>query len=71
MPTASDRLRKQAKKVSKEIHKMNGAVKDAAEDKLRKVRKNGSKRYEEGEAKCTIRAPSGANHPGQTASDLP
>ena|SRR5438552_18126458 len=51
MPTASDRLRKQAKKVAKEIHKMNGAVKGAAEDKLRKVRKNGSKRYEEGRSK--------------------
>ena len=51
MPTASDRLRKQAKKVTKEIHRMNGAVKDAAENKLRKVRKNGSKHYEEGRSK--------------------
>ena len=51
MLTANDRLRKQAKKVAKEVHKMNGTVKEAAQEKLRKVRKNGSKRYEEGRGK--------------------
>jgi ElaB/YqjD/DUF883 family membrane-anchored ribosome-binding protein len=51
MPTSSDRLRKQAKKVTKEIHKMNGVVKDAAQEKLRQIRKNGSERYEQGRGK--------------------
>jgi ElaB/YqjD/DUF883 family membrane-anchored ribosome-binding protein len=47
MPTTSDRLRKQAKKVTKEIHKMSGAVKDAAQEKLRQIRQNGSDRYKQ------------------------
>jgi len=51
MLTANDRLRKQAKKVAKEVHKMNGTVKQAAQEKLRKLRKDGSKRIEEGRGK--------------------
>ena len=51
MLTANDRLRKQAKRVSKEVHKMNGTVKEAAQEKLRQIRKDGSKRYEEGRGK--------------------
>ena len=51
MPTTSNRLRKQAKKVTKEIHKMHGAVKDAAQEKLRQIRQDGSDRYEQGREK--------------------
>ena len=51
MPNASNRLRKQAKKVSKELHKMNGTVRDAAHEKLREISKAGSERYEDGRSK--------------------
>jgi len=51
MPNASDRLRKQAKKVSKELHKMNGAVRNATQQKLREISKTGAERYEDGRSK--------------------
>jgi ElaB/YqjD/DUF883 family membrane-anchored ribosome-binding protein len=51
MPTTSDRLRKQAKKVTKELHKMNSTVKDAAQEKLQDIRNNGSEHYDNGRRK--------------------
>ncbi len=47
MPTRSDRLRKQARKVSKQVNKMNGAAADVAQEKHRLIRKNGSEGYEQ------------------------
>ena len=51
MSPASDRLKKQAKKVTKEIHNMNGAVKDVAQERLRQIRKTGSKHFDAGRGK--------------------
>ena len=46
MPMASNRLRKQTKRVNKEIHKMNGTVKNAAQERLRAIRSKGADGYE-------------------------
>ena len=54
MVTANNRLRKQAKRVAKEVHNMNGTVKKAAQEKLRQIRKDGSKRYEEARGKMRL-----------------
>jgi len=51
MPTASDRLRKQAKKLTKDLRELRGTAKDVAQEKLRKIRENGSIRYGEGRGK--------------------
>ena len=51
MATASERLRKQAKKVTEGLREMRGTAKDAARETLRHVRENGSKHYAQGRAK--------------------
>ena len=62
MVTANDRLRKQAKKVTKDLREMRGTAKDAAREMLRQIHKNGSQRYEQGAAKC--------NRPREPSSTL-
>ena len=51
MPTASDRLRKQAKKLTKGLRELRGTAKIVAQEKLRQIRENGSMRYDEGRGK--------------------
>ena len=68
MPTASDRLRKQAKKVSKEMHKMNGAVKDAAQETVHAIRRNGSDSYDAARSTAyQFQGQGGANDPPPTS----
>ena len=51
MTTANDRLRKQAKKVTKGLHELRGTAKDAARETLRHIRENGLDRYAQGRGK--------------------
>ncbi len=51
MSATSDRLRKQAKKVAKDLHGVRVAAADVAHEKLREIRKNGSQHYNEGRSK--------------------
>ena len=48
---ANDRLRNQAKKVTKDLREMRGTAKDAAREMLRQIHMNGSQRYEQGRGK--------------------
>jgi ElaB/YqjD/DUF883 family membrane-anchored ribosome-binding protein len=51
MATASERLRKQAKKVAKGLGEVRGTANDAAQDTLRHVRENGAEHCAQGRAK--------------------
>ncbi len=51
MITATDRLTKQAKKVTKDLRELTGSAKDAAQEKLRQLRANASERCEQGRDK--------------------
>jgi ElaB/YqjD/DUF883 family membrane-anchored ribosome-binding protein len=51
MATASNRLKKKAKKVTEDLQEMNGAAKDAAQEKLGQLRETVSGYYEQGRDK--------------------
>jgi len=48
---ASNRLRKQVKKLTKDLRGLPGTAKDVAQEKLRQIRENGSIRYDDGRGK--------------------
>ena len=48
MATTSDRLRKRARKVTKDLHKMNGIVRNGVRKNLRKLGADTSGYYEHG-----------------------
>jgi len=51
MATASERLRKQAKQMTKDLRKMRGTAKSAARETLERIRENSSQRYALGRGK--------------------
>ena len=51
MSTTSDQLGKQAMEVTKDLQKMGGIVRDAAQEKLGQVRENATEYYEQGRDK--------------------
>lgn len=51
MPTASDRLGKQATRVKKDLEQMGGTAKDIAEDQFEHVGEMASEYYEQGRDK--------------------
>ena len=51
MATASDRLRKQAKQMTKDLREIRGTAKDAARETLERIRENGSQSYALGRGK--------------------
>jgi ElaB/YqjD/DUF883 family membrane-anchored ribosome-binding protein len=51
MSTTSSRLEAQAKEVSKDLKEMGGIVRDAAQEKLARVRENATDFYEQGRDK--------------------
>jgi ElaB/YqjD/DUF883 family membrane-anchored ribosome-binding protein len=51
MSTATERLRKQAKQLTKDLREIRGTAKEAAQEQLRQIRENGSVRYDQGRGK--------------------
>jgi len=51
MASASNRLKKKAKKVTEDLQEMGGAAKDAAQEKLGQLRETVSEYYEQGRDK--------------------
>lgn len=51
MITATDRLTKHAKNLTKDLREMTGTAKDAAQEKLRQLRANASERCQQGRDK--------------------